>query len=125
MKTDKLDKAISEYVRRSAADEEGFCVCPLCGSRHHWKQMDNAHFIPRANMSTRFLLMNLICCCVHCNRFLDGNLKKYESYLKEHYGPDAVMVLTDLGHTTVKFTQVEINELVKEYKQKIKELDNQ
>lgn len=118
-----LDTIFSRYVRLSAADDNGYCTCVTCGKVERWQDMDAAHFIPRQHLATRFLIMNVNCCCFSCNRLKHGNLKRYELYLHTHYGPDTVRVLTDLSRTTVKYTQRELNDLVKEYKLKLKSLE--
>ena len=123
MDTKKLDKVFSEYTRRKDADEYGRVKCCTCSTKSHWAEMDNGHFIPRQHMATRWLEMNCHAQCKECNQLKSGNLKQYEQFLREMYGPDTVRILTDLSRTTVKFTQRELNDLVKEYKLKIKNLE--
>ena len=50
----KLDKLVSEYVRRSNADHKGNVKCFICGAEHHWKSIHNVHFMSRIHISTRF-----------------------------------------------------------------------
>jgi hypothetical protein len=117
-----LDTIFSRYIRLRDADELGNIKCCTCGVVIPWKEADCSHFIPRSNLATRWLEMNCHAACVDCNRMKHGNLEKYADFLRAEYGPDAVMILEDLGRSTHKMMPYEVRELVREYKKKIKEL---
>jgi len=118
----KLDKVFSEYIRRKNADEYGRVKCCTCNTWLHWKEIDNGHFIPRQHLITRWNEFNCSPQCELCNRYRDGNITKYELFLKEKYGEGFPDTLRQLSRQAIKITQVEIDELTEFYKQKIKEL---
>ena len=119
MQVAKLDKVFSEYIRRRTENENGVVKCCTCPKSYHWKWMDAGHFIDRGHMATRWAEMNVHAQCQKCNRLLNGNMKQYKLFLLQEYGPDTIRILTDLGRSTMKYTQADVNELVKEYKSKL------
>lgn len=81
----KLDAIYSEYIRRSASDQEGFVNC-YCGVRVHWKESDNSHYIPRGCLALRYDPRNTAPSCRRCNRYMGGNLQAYAQFLEARYG---------------------------------------
>lgn len=73
----KLDKLYSEYIRRKDADKEGFNFCYTCGARHHWKKLQNGHYVRRsAGLSVYFLEEN---CRPQCLTG-ESNLQLYQNH---------------------------------------------
>jgi hypothetical protein len=72
----KLDKAFSELVRRTYADDCGFSKCITCGMVGHWKDFDCGHFVDRDQIPTRWDIENCRPQCEAENRFKSG--KRYE-----------------------------------------------
>lgn len=82
-----LDILFSQLVRLKEADEHGMVKCFTCDDVKHWKQMQCGHFIPRANMPTRFSEKNCRPQCKNCNEHKNGNLKVFAERLEaEHKG---------------------------------------
>lgn len=52
----------------------------------------------------------------------DGNMAMYRKQLIRRIGVDRVKQLEHLKHTTVKLSELDIKDLIAEYKRKIKEL---
>lgn len=121
MNLKKLDKVFSEYIRLRDADENGICTCITCGAKHHWKNMDNGHFIKRQHMSLRYNEINCNAQCRKCNWLGQGEDVKYAAALQKKYGPDIVEKLLLAKNKTVKFTQFEIDQMTKYYTEKLKE----
>jgi len=67
----KLDDEVSLHVRLAAADDNGWIVCPTCGTANKWDDgMDWSHCIGRANYNVRWDLRNCIAQCARENRNL-------------------------------------------------------
>ncbi len=124
MNLDKLDKIFSEWIRRRFADDTGMVKCCTCPAQGHWKTFDAGHFIPKGGGKHGIRYDERACHvqCAHCNRFLDGNLVKYEIFMRSKYGPKVIKELRIKSHETVKWMPHEIQEMIEEFKSKIKEL---
>lgn len=118
----EADQVFSEYVRRSEADEHGYITCLICGMRVHWKQADNAHFIDRDQMTTRYDDLNCWPTDRHCNRFDDNHRDRYEKALVSLIGQSEVDSLFVRSRSLRKFFPWEIEEMITEWKDKISKL---
>jgi hypothetical protein len=60
--------------------------------------------------------------CRHCNRFLSGNLIEYRKGLIKRYGMDFIFNLEEKSDKfrDKKYTREELEEIIKEYKERIK-----
>lgn len=73
----KLDKAFSELIRLTHADDQGMVTCiDGCGKTGHWKDFDCGHFVHRDKLPTRWDMDNCRPQAQYCNRKQDG--KPYE-----------------------------------------------
>jgi len=122
MKTDKLDRIFSEYIRLRDSDIHGIGRCISCGKFVHWKDADCGHFVKRQYMSLRYSEENCNLQCRYCNYFLQGNDYNYFLGLEKKYGEGITKKLMMAKNSTMKFTQFEINELTKYYGEKVKQL---
>jgi hypothetical protein len=62
--------------------------------------------------------------CEHCNSFLSGNLLKYRENLLAKLGFEEFERLSVDAMKTRKYTREELKEVIKVYKQKIKDVSN-
>src|SRR3990167_10145550 len=115
----KADKLFSEWVRRSAADKEGFIRC-YCGRIVHWKDADASHFVSRQFLHTRYSEKNVHPSCRKCNRFLEGNKEEYSLFLVKKYGPDIFEELNKDKRTP--YWGFPYDKVIAKYKEKLKEL---
>lgn len=122
MKTDNLDKVFSEYIRRRDCDGGEYGQCISCGKIVHWKNADAGHYIDRDNMATRFDEQNVHLQCRSCNRYQDGNKLQFALGLENKLGCGIIDTLERRKNLTLKYANYEILELVKYYRQKIKQL---
>ena len=124
MNLDKLDTVFSIWIRMRYTDDNGNVKCVTCPEISHWKAMDAGHFIPKGGGKHAIRYDERACYaqCPHCNRYLDGNQKKYEIFMRSKYGPEVVEELKAKSHETVKWMPHEIQEMIVEFKSKIKEL---
>ena len=116
----KLDVLFSQWVRLSNADSRGFCTCVTCGKQGHWKTggIQAGHFISRKHYSTRWDERNVKPQCVACNVYRAGEQYKYSLYL----GNNLAEELYSKSKNIVKFTNVELEELISTYSTKVKKL---
>ena len=122
MKLKKADSEFSRYIRLRDSDETGFTMCCTCGKILHWKQMDCGHFRGRSNRATRWIENNAHAQCKTCNQENDGEHFKYADFLIRKYGREIVSELTMSSNMDFKFTQLEVDDIAKYYKQKADEL---
>lgn len=118
----KFDAVFSEYIRRRHADEFNAATCVTCGTVRHWKDLQCGHYVSRAHMGTRFDEENCNVQCCACNVFKKGNLDEYALYLIETYGDGVLGRLHKKKLAGRKIRAAEYQELIEEYKAKIKNL---
>tara|TARA_R100001460_G_scaffold94390_1_gene136470 strand:- start:391 stop:789 length:399 start_codon:yes stop_codon:yes gene_type:complete len=111
----KLDTVFSKYIRISSADKNGYCTCVTCGVVKHWKEIQAGHFMSRKHYSTRWDERNVASQCVSCNMFKQGEQYKFSLFL----GKDQAEVLYLKSKETVKFTNNELEEMIKDYEAKL------
>lgn len=119
---EKLDDIFSKRIRLRDADMLGNVRCISCGAVFNWKYIDNGHFIPRSNMSTRFHEKNNNGQCQNCNRYKDGNNDGYIKGLEIKYGSGIVEELESLGRQTKIYTKSELEELITQNREEFNKL---
>lgn len=114
----KLDAVFSQYVRLSASDKDGNCVCITCGKVAHWKGEGQSagHFQSRRHYATRWDERNVAVQCAGCNVFRYGEQYKFSLYL----GKKLSQELLDTSRIITKFTSAELEEMVEHYSEKVK-----
>ncbi len=114
-----LDVVFSRYIRLKNSDKEGNTICCTCGSKQHYTETDAGHYIPRANLSTRWNEHNVSAQCKPCNRLEYGKQKEFEAYIeKNHKG--MVEYLKELSKQIYKPDRQELKGLIAEYRFKLK-----
>lgn len=118
----KLDAVFSKFIRLRDAPN-GYGTCCSCGNPTLYGNGDAGHFINRKHFPTRWHEENVHFQCRSCNRFDEGNAAGYALFMLEKYGKDKVEYLRALSREPSKFTAIEIELLIQDYKKKTKELD--
>jgi len=119
----KADQIFSQYIRQKYANDNGLVMCFTCGCVKHWKEMQNAHFVPRNFSNTRYDERNNHPCCKGCNIFKSGNLDSYAVELEAKYGQGILQELAEKKKVRKQFKEWELQEIIDLYKQKIKDLE--
>jgi hypothetical protein len=115
----KLDTVFSIYIRLSNANNKGFCNCFTCGKSLHWKKIQAGHFMSRKHYSTRWDENNVKPQCSSCNVFRYG-----EQYIfSKNLGTELSEKMLELSREIVKFTDIDLQEMIKKYSDKIKKLE--
>lgn len=111
--------AFNKFIRVRDAQKN----CISCGGKLGEKY-DAGHYKSRgAHPELRFEELNTHAQCVRCNQHLSGNLINYRKGLLVRIGEKKIEWLEG-NHEPLKLTIPEIQELIKTYKQKCKELLN-
>jgi hypothetical protein len=118
----KLDTLFSRYIRLRDANQYGYCRCISCGKIVHWQECDAGHYVNRKHMSLRYDEKNVNAQCRSCNRFDEGNAAGYHAGLVKKYGEGVIQYLEIKKHNTAHFSSAAYEALIKEYQQKIKQL---
>ena len=113
----KLDRVFSEYIRRRKAKND-IAECVTCGKKDHWKNLQAGHFMSRKHYATRWDDRNVEVQCVGCNVYRYGEQYKFSKYL----GDDLADELLALSRETRKFSNIDIEEMIEQYCEKIERL---
>ena len=108
---------------RDCAGTSGGANCISCGVYHVYDEMDGGHFIPITSAATRYNLININAQCRKCNRYLRGNVRHYYKAMIVKYGIEEVEKLESLEFTSKKWTVEELEEIIANAKQYIKEME--
>ena len=124
----KLDDALSKYVRKSNADENGFISCFTCGAKKDWLyETDCGHFQSRSKHSTRWLyepengMVNVMPQCKRCN-MRGGEQYIFSKRLDEVFGKGTAEKIEIMSNTTRKFSTQEMIEMREYFTRKFNEL---
>ena len=112
----KLDTVFSQWTRLSNADNNKNCICITCNKVFFWKEIQAGHFMSRKHYSIRWSSDNVKPQCAACNVFRYGEQYKYSLYL----GNKLSKKLLEESRKIVKFTNVELEEMIQKYSQRLK-----
>lgn len=114
-----------QKIRRiESSDENGQCVCVACGKWDHYKNMHGGHYIPRTKTATKLNEFNIHPLCVSCNTYRAEESKcRYAIFMIETYGYNFVKALEEESRQVKKYTRTEIEGVIKDFKQRLKELE--
>ena len=112
----KLDTVFSQWVRLSNADNNKNCICVTCNKTFFWKEIQAGHFMSRKHYSIRWDERNVKPQCAGCNVFRYGEQYKYSLYL----GNKLSEKLLEESRKLVKFTNVELEDMIQKYSQRLK-----
>lgn len=118
---DHLDIIFSQYIRLKDVNDHGEVECYTCPTIKNWKHMQCGHFIPRANMYTRFSEENCKQQCPQCNMMEDGNLVAFAEHL-ERDRPGSVEILREQANIVQRYSREELKAMIGDYTRKVKEL---
>lgn len=117
----KVQEKVNKFIRLR---DRGL-PCIACGEG--WKpNFQASHYVPRGRSSfLRYHEDNIHSGCVRCNLYESGNLRLFRIGLIKKIGIERVEWLEDNARHIKKWDIDELKEMVKEYEQKIKDLECQ
>jgi hypothetical protein len=119
---DDADAVFSRFIRRSAADEQGFIYCYICGKSVRWQEAEAMHYIKRgASLYLRHDKRNVYAGCTECNQHKDGNYVAFTQRLHEDH-PGLVEILQEEAALNYKPTRDELKAIISECSTKLKKL---
>jgi hypothetical protein len=108
----------NKYIRERDKNE----TCISCKTIP--KKSNAGHFWNANNhWNVRFDEDNVHVQCERCNSFLSGNLIEYRANLLTKIGAERFSQLEAKARVTRKFTKDELKEIIKKYKQKVKDME--
>lgn len=118
----KVQTSVQLYARlRDCQGRSGGTNCISCGRWSEFSDLDGGHFLSKTSSAIRFDERNVNAQCRKCNRFLHGNERNYYHGMVRKYGLEVTQELEALEHTTKKWSEPELAELLNYYNEKIKE----
>lgn len=105
----KLDRAFSKYIRER--DNNRCVVCGKPGS-------DCGHYFSRVAHSTRWNPDNCACQCRSCNWNHERNPEPLRRYMIQNLGEEGLEALEKLHHSSVKYSDTMLEEMIRYYKDK-------
>ncbi len=121
---DQAATLLQKLVRMKAADQQGICQCVTCGKKGHWKEMDGGHFISRTYTQHKLNEENIHPQCKGCNRFAYKCSDDYFLFMVDMYGEDHVRSMVETKRQVKKWERVELNDLIRDLKERIKNEEN-
>lgn len=114
----KLDKEFSLYIRLRDSKPFGYKYfkCPTCGRVLPFEKADCSHYFSRRSMATRFDEDNCMAECSYDNRFNSEHLHKLRESLIARIGEKRFQILEWKHNQTKKWSDFELQELIKYYK---------
>lgn len=118
----RLDTVYSKFIRERDSISEGVNKCCTCGKikRNLNRQIHCGHFQKRANMATRYDEQNTHAQCHKCNSFEGGRDFEFGLYIDKKYGAGTAEKLYIKAKTLKKYSVIELDELTKYYRNKLK-----
>lgn len=117
-----LDALVSRYVRRKAADKDGYCECYTCNRKLPVSQMQAGHYIPRGNQLLRFDIdRNLRPQCPECNCINYGKIAEYGKRLELEMLGVTEMLLEE-SRIVHRWGRDELKSMILDYTLKLKQL---
>jgi len=115
----ELDSAFSKFIRNRDSDGE-LCTCATCGVQKPIKEMQAGHFMSRSKYSTRWDESNVHAQCAGCNMWKQGRQYEMSIYIDQKYHPGKADELLRKSNRTSKFSDAELLEMIKHYKDLLK-----
>lgn len=110
----ELDVVFSQYIRLNNSIN-GFCTCVTCGRVYEWKKIQAGHFMSRQHYSVRWDERNVKPQCYGCNVMQQGRQFEFSKYLGQELSNELYL----LSKQTRKFTEIELEEMIQDYKSRL------
>lgn len=116
-----LYKRMVDCIRTTGCASWGLCI--TCGRRYHIKLLQAGHFIAGRHNAGLFSERGVHAQCYNCNINLRGNTLEYRRQIIKLYGEGVDEELENEAQQIRKFTVSELEDMKKDYQEKIEILE--
>jgi ribosome-binding protein aMBF1 (putative translation factor) len=117
----KAWKLMSEIVRRTGANLDGYNECYTCGAVKHWKELQAGHF---KHDKLDFDPRNLKPQDSQCNKYYSGKLDVYAENLIRDYGLEWFNQLVKDAWSHKGYSVEDLTAIIEDLKIKLEELNS-
>ena len=116
-----LDSIFSQYIRLRYAKNQ-IAECYTCGKKDNYKKLQAGHFASRRHYATRWNEYNVQVQCYSCNIGMQGLQFEFGKRLNLQYGNNFAEDLLIESKKVVKFTDIDLKDMIEQYKYKLKDI---
>ena len=119
-------KWFNAFIRKRDELPNRTFFCPTCGRYKSIQDSDYqaCHCFPAGHCAAlRFNELNVYGGCLQCNYFKHGTNYRYNDWVRRKIGEVEYAKLEILSHTSAKFDRFELIQIIKTYKEKIKQYE--
>lgn len=116
----ELTKLAQIYFNSFIRNRDRNKGCISCGSQLGQKFDAGHYYSMGGHKAVTFNEDNVHGQCVYCNQFLHGNLLNYQIGIQKRIGGERLLELYSKAHLEKKWSKEELNEIIKIYKNKVK-----
>ena len=122
--TTRAVTAFNRFIRQRDVRNYNCCICSTCGVRRENanKKIHAGHFIKSVKINTKFDEQNVHAQCDKCNMYEGGREYEMSLYIDKKYGPGTAEKLYIKSKLPRKYSVVELDEITKLYRAKLKNL---
>ena len=117
-----LDRVFSKYIRTKYI-RDNFVECVTCNRKYPINKIQAGHFMSRKHYSTRWDEENIFPQCYGCNVMQQGQQYLFSKFIDEKFGEGYSDVLLLKSRETVKFADYELDEMIRDYTKRLKDLE--
>lgn len=114
-----LDRIFAQFIKARDC-KDGYFTCMACGKIKPEDQFNASHYHSRRYLSLRWSEKNVGGCCIHCNKYLAGNIPAYTTGLVLKYGKGIIQQLEIQKMNLYKYSRFELQVLIDFYKNELK-----
>ncbi len=117
-----LDRVFSKYIRTKYL-RDNFVECVTCNRKYPINKIQAGHFMSRKHYSTRWDEENVFPQCYGCNVMQQGQQYLFSKFIDNKFGEGYSDVLLFKSRETVKFADYELEEMIQDYTNRLKDLE--
>lgn len=118
----KAWKLMSEVIRRTGANLDGYNECYTCGAVKHYTEMNAGHY---KHDRLDFDFRNIHCQCVKCNQHNSGELDLYAERLIREHGLEWFNQLVKDSWSHQGYSVEDLKVIIEDLKNILNKLNNQ
>jgi len=122
--TTRAVTAFNRFIRQRDVISYNLCKCSTCGAirANANKKIHAGHFIKSVKINTKFDEQNVHAQCDKCNMYEGGREYEMSLYIDKKYGVGTAEKLYIKSQLPRKYSVIELDEITKLYRAKLKDL---